>query len=123
MAYRAEDFIHLTPARGALGHIVANSWILDDAVRVTKGGEASFTVPAGFKTDLASVPRPFWLLTGGKTGKHQRAAVCHDYQCVVMEMSHKEAAQVFLDIMRQDGVSGWRAKAMYWAVYWFGPKF
>lgn len=121
--YAAEDFIETTPSRDEFGRIVANSWVLNGPVQVTRRGVLAFTVPAGFRTDLASVPRPFWLITGGKTGRHQRAAVCHDYQCVVKEMSYRDAAQAFLDIMIQDGVPRWRAKLMYWAVLFGGPKF
>ena len=123
MTYRAEDFIHITPARGPLGSIVPNSWVLDHPVSVTRHGVHAFTVPAGFKTDLASVPRPFWLITNGKTGRHQRGSVAHDWLCTTKIMSAKEAAKVFLDIMIQDGVPKWRAKSMYRAVLWFRPRF
>jgi hypothetical protein len=121
--YQAEDYIQLIPARDVDGLIINNRWRIGEDVRVTKDGEPVFTVPADFSTDLASVPRMFWLITGGKTGAHQRAAVCHDYQCFVREISSNEAAQMFLDIMNQDGVSYWRAKMMYWAVRYGGPNF
>jgi hypothetical protein len=123
VVYRAKDYIKLTPARGLLGRVLSDRWILNESIRVAKGAAQVFTVPAGFTTDLATVPRPLWLITGGKSGAHQRAAVCHDYQCKVREMSSKEAAQMFLDIMHQDGVPDWRAWLMYWAVRLGGPRF
>ncbi len=43
-----------------------------------KGARDEWTVPAGFHTDLTSVPRPFrWLIDVG--GDHAPAAVLHDY--------------------------------------------
>ncbi len=42
------------------------------------GARDQWTVPAGFRTDLTSVPRPFrWLIDVG--GDHAPAAVLHDY--------------------------------------------
>ncbi len=42
------------------------------------GVRDEWTVPAGFRTDLTSVPRPFrWLVDVG--GDHAPAAVLHDY--------------------------------------------
>ncbi|MEO5842937.1 MAG: DUF1353 domain-containing protein [Acidimicrobiales bacterium] len=42
------------------------------------GNAQTFTVPAGFRTDLASVPRAFvWLLP--RYGRYTRAAILHDY--------------------------------------------
>jgi uncharacterized protein DUF1353 len=36
------------------------------------------TVPPGFKTDFASVPRPFWFWIA-PWGRHGRAAIVHDF--------------------------------------------
>ncbi len=45
-----------------------------------KGARDRWVVPAGFRTDLTSVPRPFrWLVDVG--GDHAPAAVQHDYLC------------------------------------------
>ncbi len=42
------------------------------------GARDAWTVPAGFRTDLTSVPHPFrWLIDVG--GDHAPAAVLHDY--------------------------------------------
>ncbi len=43
-----------------------------------QGARDAWTVPAGFRTNLTSVPRPFrWLIDVG--GDHALAAVLHDY--------------------------------------------
>ncbi len=41
-------------------------------------GGALVVVPAGFTTDLASVPYPLWALIG-PFGRHTRAAIVHDH--------------------------------------------
>lgn len=85
-------------------------------------------VPTGTETDLASVPRLFWLFTP-KSGKWNRAAVLHDagYNSrlrtetgqrirLVKPLSDK----LFLEAMRLSGVNGVLARLMYRAVSAFG---
>lgn len=48
---------------------------------VHEGNDQTFVVPAGFKTDLATVPRIFWSLLPPQ-GAYEAAAVLHDYLCV-----------------------------------------
>jgi len=78
-----------------------------------------FTVPNGFETDFASVPRaPFAFWLTGDTA--HLSAVLHDYLCRIHvsngTMTWKEAADHFRDAMRAEGVPAWRAYLMYWAV-------
>lgn len=72
-------------------------------------------VPAGFRTDFASVPRlPLvYLATGGIA---QAPAVVHDYLYQRGEVSRDVADGVFLEAMAAVGVSWFRRLAMYWAV-------
>ena len=81
-------------------------------------------VPAGYRTDFASVPRFFWRIFP-PFGRYSRAAVVHDYLCDVSPKlcDHKTAAAVFLEAMTLAGVPSWKRKAMHRAVVWFGPKF
>lgn len=69
-------------------------------------------VPAGFETDLASVPRvPLaWYLAGG-TG--DRAAVVHDFLCRVNPQSRHQADRVFKEALKVEGVNWWRRQIMY----------
>ena len=47
--------------------------------RLVYAVDAEFvTVPPGFKTDFASVPRPFWFWIS-PWGRHGRAAIVHDF--------------------------------------------
>jgi len=94
------------------------TWSLEgNLVYEAKNGRV-FTVPSGFKTDFASVPRvpvAYWLT--GDTA--HLSAVLHDYLCrihVPSDMTWKEAAEYFREAMRVEGVPSWRAYVMYWAV-------
>lgn len=81
------------------------------------------TVPAGFKSDLASVPRFFWRMFP-PDGDYTYAAILHDYHCIKKfpDIDSKKAARIFREAMLSLGVGKWRAGAMYRAVKWFGPK-
>ena len=77
-------------------------------------------VPAGFETDLASVPRlpVAWLLAGGVGNA---AAVVHDYLCHNRRYSSSTADKVFAEALAASGISVWRRVLMYGAVALFGP--
>lgn len=81
-------------------------------------------VPAGYRTDFASVPRFFWRIFP-PMGRYAKAAVVHDYLCDVQpkEYNSKQAAKVFDEAMRLSSVPGWKRRAMYNAVRFFGPRF
>lgn len=80
-------------------------------------------VPAGFKTDFASVPRIFWPIFP-PDGPHAKAAVVHDmlYQTRGLhgEYTREECDEIFADAMTLLGVQSWRAWVMYRAVRRFG---
>ena len=44
----------------------------------SKGSGETVDVPAGFQTDIASVPRPFWPWLP-RWGRYGNAAILHDY--------------------------------------------
>ena len=76
-------------------------------------------IPAGFETDLASVPRLLlWLFV--PAGGHQRAALLHDWlyreQCYSRFMSDS-LFRVWLEI---DEIPCWRTWALYYAVRLWG---
>lgn len=77
------------------------------------------SVPAGFITDLASVPRVFWTLLP-PDGKYAKAAIIHDYLYDNALRTKKEADLIFLDGMTVLGVPRWKRTVMYWAVRLFG---
>lgn len=78
-------------------------------------------VPAGFKTDFASVPRipiAYWLT--GDTA--HPAAVIHDWLYSTGEFSREKTDAILLEAMAADGVPVWRRYVMYWAVRAFGSN-
>jgi Protein of unknown function (DUF1353) len=79
-------------------------------------------VPAGAKTDGASIPRILWVSYPPFTGKYRLAAVVHDHYCQKQSRSWQETHKVFYDAMRTSGVPEKTAKVMYAAVYGFGPR-
>jgi hypothetical protein len=79
------------------------------------------SVPHGFVTDFASVPRFFWRVLP-PTGEYGKAAVVHDWLYRTHLTSREEADRVFLEAMRDLGVAEWKARTMYRAVRLFGGK-
>lgn len=84
----------------------------------------SITVPAGYHTDLASIPRAFWRVLP-PFGQYSEAAIVHDYLCDTRPpwCDYKTAASIFGDAMRDLGVKPWKIRVMVWAVVHFGPRF
>ena len=82
----------------------------------------TWDVPAGTKTDGASIPRILWVTYPPFTGKYRLAAVIHDYYCQKQSRSWEDTHRVFYDAMRTSGVPEQTAKVMCGAVYGFGPR-
>ncbi|HCM1892608.1 TPA: DUF1353 domain-containing protein [Salmonella enterica subsp. diarizonae serovar 57:c:e,n,x,z15] len=76
-------------------------------------------VPAGFVTDLATVPRIFWSVMP-PDGKYAKAAIIHDYLYDNALRTKREADLIFLDGMAVLGVPKWKRIVMYLAVRIFG---
>lgn len=79
----------------------------------------TITVPAGFQTDLASVPRlPLvYLLTGDCA---RQAAVVHDYLYSTGIVSRSVADEVLREASAITGVPTWRRVLMFAGVRLFG---
>ncbi len=82
-------------------------------------------VPAGFKSDGASVPEFLWsTVSPAIDPRTVRGAVAHDY----VYRHHPEgwtradADNMFYDLIREDGLGWWRAQKCYWGVRLFGGK-
>jgi len=76
-------------------------------------------VPAGFVTDLASVPRPFWWAIP-RWGKHGPAAILHDYLYRSGLVVRGRADSDFAEVMDLCEVKQVDAALMFWAVRFFG---
>ena len=92
------------------------------------------TVPVGFRTDFASIPRPFRNIFS-PTGRYGKAAVCHDYlynrgwigQLFIDDLTgdtfehhtyptRKEADDILMEGMKVLGVGRITRFCVYWAV-------
>jgi hypothetical protein len=74
--------------------------------------ERIFIVPAGFVTDLASVPRiPLAFFLAGGTA--EEPAVVHDFIYSRAPVPRDMADKVFLEAALVSGVPAWRANLMY----------
>ena len=80
------------------------------------GGGISVCVPAGFRTDFASIPRGLWNLFN-PAGPWRRAAVIHDYLYTKAANCPRFLADaVFRHCMQMEGIGTLRRLAIYYAV-------
>jgi hypothetical protein len=86
------------------------------------GGEV-IVVPAGYRTDYASVPLLFRRMFP-QDGPWTHAAITHDFLCDMRppDIDSARAARIFREAMAVLKVPKWKRDAMYRAVLWFGPK-
>jgi len=92
--------------------------LVKDFTQQTSQGE--ITVPKDSRTDLASVPRMFWMLIP-PFGRYSQAAVVHDHLYHTGYDKYK-ADKIFYELMLRYGTYKWKAKIMYWAVFIFGGR-
>lgn len=76
-------------------------------------------VPAGFETDMASIPQ-FAQSLISKDGPWDWPAVIHDYLYATQTVSKKTADSVLREAMTVKNVPAWKAFCIYQAVNWFG---
>ena len=82
-----------------------------------------WVAPAGSIVDGASIPQLAWSLIGGPfEGKYRNASVIHDVACGQKARPWELVHETFYFAMLASGVSIWKAKTMYAAVYHFGPR-
>jgi hypothetical protein len=70
-------------------------------------------VPAGFVTDLTSIPQEAWSLGLRPEGPYAYAALVHDYLYWTQERTRKEADEIFLFAMEDSNVDKTLRKGMY----------
>ncbi len=87
-----------------------------------RGNKDQFTVPEGFVTDFASVPRIFQSFAP-KMGRQNRASVLHDWMyrtkpallrsAGFVAITRRDADGIFRRTMKEDGVR-WLRRYTYW---------
>lgn len=90
-------------------------WILETPLYyVTRAGD-DLVVPAGFETDLASIPQLFHSVVP-VNGMHRAAAIVHDWLYVTQPCPRADADRIFLEAMANLGVRWSQRWVMYAAV-------
>ena len=99
-----------------LSPITTKYWMLMDDYEIF-----NYTVPNGFITDFASIPRLlwFWLPPWGNYG---RASILHDYLYCSGKVSRIEADKTMLHVMEKDDVGYLRRNIIYNFIRMFGWK-
>lgn len=85
---------------------------------MVNGKQELIEVEAGFRTDLASIPKLFRSLIP-QNGRHRKPAVVHDYlyrRAGFHGWDRKTCDKIFLEGMIVEGVPRWRRQVMYRAV-------
>ncbi len=85
--------------------------------------DARWEAPAGAVVNGASIPQAFWSLIGGPfEGQFRNASVVHDVACEARDREWRQVHRMFYEACRCGGVAVAKAKAMYYAVWHFGPR-
>ena len=84
----------------------------------------TITVPEGYFTDLASVPRVLRFVVPVANAKNRKAAVVHDYLCthgqeLLIVRDQKQADKVFREALGVLGVGRFKSGALYYPVRTF----
>jgi len=90
--------------------------VLEDYVVEYAG--MKIVVPAGFETDLATVPRIFFSIFP-PDGKYKEAAVVHDFLLSTKVLSRRKCDKIFFGLIRESNVGIIKAWTIYLAVRTF----
>lgn len=97
-----------------------DTWVLTEPLVFSSDVlDRHITVPAGFETDFASVPRlpvAYWLF--GNVA--QEAACVHDFLYSIGAVTRAQADDVFAEASEACGVAAWRRGPMWLGVRLFG---
>lgn len=100
--------------------VVKGGWQLNHAlIYYSDFLNRRITVPKGYTTDLASVPRLFRFIVPVANAKNRKAAVVHDYLCdhgYKMGVAQHETDKVFREALGVCGVGRYRSAALYYPV-------
>jgi hypothetical protein len=98
-------------------------WVTQEAVSYFSDllPEGKAEVPKGFLTDGASIPKGFWWLTGPPNlPRYQRATLLHDYLYRNTIGTQKNADDLFLELLKLNGVSRFKRGVMWAGLRAFG---
>lgn len=93
--------------------------LIFEAVRVSDNKAFKITVPAGFVTDLASIPVGLNLIYS-KTGKYSSAGILHDYLYWTQFCNRKKSDRLIKEGLKATGAGYITRNTIKYGVYWFG---
>jgi hypothetical protein len=83
----------------------------------------TWTAPANSVIDGASIPQIFWSIIGGPfEGEYRNASIVHDTECDSHKHPWQDVHRMFYMASRAGGAGLFKAKIMFAAVYYFGPR-
>ena len=93
----------------------SSEWVVDNPLVFVSDLLGTITVPEGFTTDFASVPRlPVAYAIFGDVA--HAPAVIHDYLYSETVYARSDCDAVFLEAMEAAGISWWKRRMMWLAV-------
>lgn len=90
-------------------------WVLEQDVTIKLSTDIEITIPQGFVTDFASVPRLLWGVII-PVGRHNLAVLIHDWLYDNKHISRSFADKEMLYWLKKTGCSSLKSYAMYLAV-------
>lgn len=98
-----------------LEYLDGRRWRLFESFGYSTRSGRRITVPKGFNTDFASVPRMFWRIfpPTGEGVPYGKAAVIHDFLYATNGLSREAADRIFLEAMTDLKV-GWFTRRTLW---------
>jgi hypothetical protein len=100
-------------------YIDGKTWEIVKPFRYVDSEFGIITVPSGFRTDYASIPKLFWSIVGSPSNYAPASAV-HDYLYRGRILKRKQADEVFFRAMIDSDISHETAYLFYVAVRSFG---
>lgn len=93
------------------------------AIGYTTEAGVDWQVPENAWLDGASIPQAFWSVIGGPfEDKYREPSIVHDHYCITHVRAWRDTHRMFYEAMLCRGVSGFKARFMFYAVYRFGPR-
>lgn len=74
----------------------------------------NITIPSGYKTNGANIPRAFWSIFPPHSPEYLSAVIVHDYLCDKEE--YKKADLIFKEMLKELKVPRWKILIFYISV-------
>ena len=93
-------------------HLDSDGWRLWHEFKCEAADGKVIYVPAGYETDMLSIPRALWSIIP-PTGRGGKAAVVHDWLLTDTDLSRADCADYFREALTSLGVSDMESGLMF----------